>query len=141
MHALLFLLALSPSVHAGDTAPGFSPDPREAKALAKARTDGVDVQVALPRRAEALQAGAATYASRCTVCHGAESEGDGTAAVALHPAPADFTDVARWDATSSGLKRWIIANGIAGTGMAPMGLSGEQATDVLAYIEVNFAQH
>jgi len=72
-------------------------------------------------------------------CHGAAGRGDGPAAPALDPAPADFTNTARWDCSTDGTKFWILQNGIKGTGMAKMGLTDEQAWDVLAYIRSSFA--
>ena len=57
------------------------------------------------------------------------------AGAALPQKPAQFNWNERWDATSMGVKHWVIMNGVAGTAMAPLGLTDDQAWEVLAYIE------
>ena len=44
--------------------------------------------------APAVAEPADVYESQCKVCHGASGKGDGVAAVAYNPKPADFTDAA-----------------------------------------------
>jgi high-affinity iron transporter len=46
----------------------------------------------LPMRAPSLARGAAIYAENCAQCHGASGAGDGPAAQALNPPPADLSD-------------------------------------------------
>jgi len=43
-----------------------------------------------------LAVGQSLYAAKCHICHGANGRGDGPAAAALNPKPADFTKPAFW---------------------------------------------
>lgn len=70
-----------------------------------------------PLNQESIGLGSITYAATCATCHGESGKGDGPAAVALNPAPADLaihvplhTDAELFD---------FIANGIDGTPMVP----------------------
>lgn len=70
-----------------------------------------------PLNQESIDLGSITYAATCATCHGESGKGDGPAAVALNPAPADLaihvplhTDAELLD---------FIANGIDGTPMVP----------------------
>lgn len=87
--------------------------------------------------AAAIAAGKAQWA-KCSACHGETGRGDGAAGAALPQKPANFHDKQRWDATTPGVKHWILLNGIQGTAMAPLGLTSDQAWEVLAYIEAEF---
>lgn len=87
--------------------------------------------------AAAIAAGKAVYA-KCTACHGETGLADTPTAQALPQRPSNFHDKGRWDASSAGVKFWIVKNGVQGTGMAPLGLSDDEAWQVLAYIESEF---
>lgn len=87
--------------------------------------------------AAAIAAGKTQWA-KCTACHGETGMGDGVAGAALPQKPANFHDKERWAATSAGTKHWVVLNGIQGTAMAPLGLTPDQAWEVLAYIEAEF---
>ena len=70
-----------------------------------------------PLNRESIDSGSTTYAATCATCHGESGKGDGPAAVALNPAPADLaihvplhTDAELFD---------FIADGIDGTPMVP----------------------
>src|SRR5262245_25220039 len=80
------------------------------------------------------EAGRALYNSRCWTCHGSTGRGNGPAAAALKPKPADFTDpelvVAR---TGSRLYR-VLTAGVPGTAMAPQDLNEKEKFDLIAYL-------
>ncbi len=120
-------------------AAGYVPDKYAATAYKKAQTAGADV-VKNPKEgdAAAITAGQAIFVAKCVTCHGTGGKGDGPAAVALDPHPADFTDGGRWAASSQGTKQWVVLNGVQGTGMVPPGLSPDDAWAVLAYIHKTF---
>jgi mono/diheme cytochrome c family protein len=74
----------------------------------------------LPQTTATVERGAAVYAANCASCHGATGLGDGAAARALNPRPANLAwlstmPMSRWDA----FMYWSIAEGGVqfGTGM------------------------
>ena len=114
----------------------YTPDDLAKAAYEKAKTAGADAKTN-PKSgdAAAIAAGKTKYDQLCSSCHGAAGMGDGVAGAALPQKPAAFTHKERWDATSTGVKHWIIQNGIAGTGMAGFVADEAQAWEVLAYVE------
>lgn len=103
--------------------------------------------LALP--ATALADGKATYDSMCASCHGATGAGDGVAAAALNPKPANFTDAEVWkriDETGyQGVKgddyiKKVLKEGGAAVGRSPMmaplgaGMTDDQINEVIAYL-------
>ncbi len=113
----------------------YTPDPLAQTAYDAAKAAGADAKTN-PKVADAavLAAGKVQY-EKCQTCHGATGAGDGIAGAALPQKPAQFTWDERWAATSAGTKHWIVQNGIAATSMAPLGLTDDQAWEVLTYIE------
>ncbi|MGH2368428.1 MAG: c-type cytochrome, partial [Chloroflexota bacterium] len=88
---------------------------------------------------ESLAIGRQIYTQNCMVCHGVQGRGDGPAARALRPPPADLaqhvtqhTDGELW---------WWITNGVAGTQMPAWKdvLSDTERWHVLNYIKDAFA--
>ena len=132
---ILLALLLAGVASAG----GYVPDKHVAASYLVAKAKGAD-SATNPKQGDvaAIAAGKALYAQRCVACHGAGAQGDGPAAVAFDPRPADFTDKARWGASSVGFKEWIVINGIKNTGMAATGASDEEAWDILAYLEDSY---
>jgi caa(3)-type oxidase subunit IV len=61
---------------------------------------------------------AGPYASVCASCHGAGGAGDGVAAPALNPPPANFTDPAFWAARSDDQVAQAILQGGAAMGLS-----------------------
>ncbi len=117
----------------------YTPDDLAKAAYEKAKAAGADsMENPKKGKAEAIAAGKAEYETKCVSCHGAGGDGMGIAGTALPQKPAQFTWDERWAATSIGVKHWSIMNGIQGTAMAPLGLTDDQAWDVLAYIESEF---
>jgi mono/diheme cytochrome c family protein len=87
--------------------------------------------------AAAIEAGKTEFQSTCLPCHGASGKGDGPAAVALNPKPADLTDAALNSQITSGQRFAIMKNGIPNTGMQPFGaaLSDDKVWELIAYVE------
>jgi mono/diheme cytochrome c family protein len=71
---------------------------------------------AVDPHAEAL----GVFTTRCTACHGARGAGDGAAAAALNPKPANFT-LAAWQksVTDDQIEKVIVAGGAA-LGKSPL---------------------
>lgn len=66
------------------------------------------------------KAGKRTYAQLCSSCHGKAGKGDGPAAAALTPKPADHTDGKRMKALSDQFLFDIIKKGGASVGKSPL---------------------
>ncbi len=118
----------------------YTPDPLAQAAYEKAKAAGADAKTN-PKKgdAAAIAAGKAQYEAKCVACHGPTGHGDGVAGAALPQKPSNFHWKERWDATSEGVKHWVLLNGIQGTGMAPLGLTEDQAWEVMAYLDSEFA--
>jgi len=134
--------AAPPPVAAPVAAPApsgpYTPDEFAAKAYAAAKAANSDGPNPKSGDAAAIAAGKATFAGKCTICHGVSGAGDGVAGASLPQKPSNFHDKVRWDTTSAGVKFWILKNGIQGSAMAPLGLSDDEAWQVLAYLESDF---
>ena len=119
----------------------YTPDDLAKAAYEAAKAAKADAVTKNPKSgdAAALAAGKTHYDTKCASCHGATGMGDGMVGAALPQKPANFAWKERWDATSMGTKHWILLNGVQGTAMAPLGLTPDQAWEVLAYIELSFA--
>jgi high-affinity iron transporter len=80
-----------------------------------------------------LAAGARLFEQRCASCHGPTGHGDGPAAAALNPRPADFHS----DEVMKGLTPFkafnVVRFGVNGTGMAPVTDLDESARWALAF--------
>lgn len=87
--------------------------------------------------AKALADGKAQFDSLCMPCHGTSGKGDGPAAAALKPAPADLTDGAISAQITSGQRFAILKNGIPNTAMQAFGaaLSDDIVWSLVAYTE------
>lgn len=118
----------------------YTPDDLAKAAYDKAVAAGADAKPN-PKAgdAAAIAAGKIQYDTKCVTCHGANGAGDGIAGSALPQKPGQFTWKERWQGTTIGTKHWVVMNGIQGTGMAPLGLTEDQAWEALAYIEATFA--
>lgn len=86
-----------------------------------------------PRAAPDLEEGAALFAQSCAPCHGATGHGDGPAAAALKPRPADF----HADETMASMTPFkafnVIRFGVNGTAMAPFTTLDERQRWALAF--------
>ena len=146
MRQLLFLTVLTGcAAFAGapaGTPPATSsyvPDKFAAAAYARAKAAGADVLLN-PHENDptAIAAGQQIYATRCSTCHGLSGKGDGPASVAFDPRPTDSTDPSPWAFSTAGTRHWIVQNGVKGTGMASVGLTDDEAWQVLAYVKHTF---
>lgn len=79
-------------------APWVAPDAEKAK------------KNPLPNDKKVVEQGAKIAQVNCVTCHGAKGKGDGAAAVALNPKPADWTS-RRVQDESDGELFWKISNG------------------------------
>ncbi len=90
----------------------------------------------------ALADGASDFATFCGSCHGVGGAGDGAAAVALDPKPANFTAPEFWteDKTDDYLAK-VIKEGGAAVGKSPMmapwggSLSDEQIAAIVEHLK------
>lgn len=115
-----FLLsACAPTISSADT---FSPVPPDYAGKAN------------PLGADAAAPGAVTFASHCEPCHGVRGKGDGPAAEALDPHPANLPSVAAQ--VGDDYLFWRISQGRPGTAMVAWGttLTEEQIWQVIAFI-------
>jgi mono/diheme cytochrome c family protein len=91
---------------------------------------------AVPSSPESIQRGQQLFAQNCASCHGPQGKGDGPAAVALNPKPADLTD-AEWKHGGSPQQIYsVITNGVPGTAMVPWASIPEQGRwDLTNYVK------
>lgn len=78
--------------------------------------------------------GRALYNSRCWPCHGPTGRGNGPAAAALRPPPADFTDPDRIVERTAARLHSVLSRGVPGTAMAAQPLSEREKFDVIAHL-------
>jgi mono/diheme cytochrome c family protein len=71
----------------------------------------------IPPSDESLQQGRKLFLQNCSVCHGADGDGKGPAAIALETPPANFLDKKHSAMYGPGEKYWIIGHGTERTGM------------------------
>jgi mono/diheme cytochrome c family protein len=92
--------------------------------------------VVAPATEAQLAMGETTFKQICAACHGDTGKGDGAAAVALDPKPADFTDPAHSSYYSDMGRLHIIKNGVEGTGMVGWAstLNEEQIQSVYQFV-------
>ncbi|MGE0031148.1 MAG: cytochrome c [Steroidobacteraceae bacterium] len=120
-----------------------APAPADTAATAPAP----EATAAAAPAAAANDAGASAYGMYCVTCHGATGKGDGVAAAALNPKPADFSVGAfKYDANGNGTKgdvddiKAIVHDGAAKHGGSPLMapwpmLSAEQLQAVAEYVK------
>jgi len=95
-------------------------------------------------QADAAAAGQELYITNCASCHGNTGAGDGPAAAALDPAPANLQQVAAQ--TTPAFQYWIIHEGGAAAGLSPSMvayngiLSEDQIWQIVTYIDQEFGQ-
>jgi len=80
------------------------------------------------------EAGRLLYDGRCWPCHGPTGRGNGPAAGALKPPPADFTDPDKVAARTGARLYRALSVGVPGTAMAPQRLTEKEKFDLIAYL-------
>jgi high-affinity iron transporter len=89
-----------------------------------------------PASAGDAAAGKSVYQANCMACHGVNADGNGPAAMALQPAPTDFTSASFWDGKSSEALKKTIRSGSPGSSMMAFSqLSDTQIEDIIAFLE------
>jgi cytochrome c553 len=84
--------------------------------------------------------GAETFKTMCASCHGEKGKGDGAAAAALNPKPANFTDPVRAASVTDEYVYKMIKDGGAANGKSPLmvawgpTLGDAKVRDVAAYV-------
>jgi mono/diheme cytochrome c family protein len=108
----------------------------------KTFVDGLDAELRkrtnpLTATPEQLSEAATTFGTACASCHGVKGAGDGPAAAALTPAPANFGDAGRMGLLTDGERFEIIKKGVPGTAMVGLGAawSDDQVWAMLRHIE------
>src|SRR5690606_3606738 len=89
--------------------------------------------IALPQQAPDRTRGQALYQQNCAACHGDSGLGDGPAGTALDPAPTEFHDTARYNASSLFSLFNTVSRGVADTGMVAFSHLDEQSRWDLAF--------
>lgn len=126
---------------AAATMPEVATAPAESSSIAPA------AEATAATTAAASNAGSSAYGMYCVTCHGATGKGDGVAAAALNPKPADFSAGAfKYDANGNGTKgevddiKAIVRDGAAKHGGSPLMapwpmLSADQLQAVAEYVK------
>lgn len=85
---------------------------------------------------QSVAAGKALFAQNCATCHGAAGKGDGPAAVALNPKPANFTTGQfKHGATDAAVFK-TISSGVPGTAMVGWSSIPEKSRwDLVNYVK------
>lgn len=83
-----------------------------------------------------LDKGQQLYATNCQLCHGQNGKGDGLAAAALNPKPADYTKPEFWTSDAAKTIATTIKKGKGQ--MPPFGLDEESVQAIIYYIEHTF---
>ena len=130
------LAAFVPRVAAIDARVQRADDARGVGADCATLVDELVVATGIARTPPAppdLDEGARLFAQSCASCHGATGHGDGPAAAALTPRPADF----HADAVMSGLTPFkafnVVRFGVKGTAMVPFDTLDEKQRWALAF--------
>jgi mono/diheme cytochrome c family protein len=83
-----------------------------------------------------LATGRHLFAEKCQMCHGADGRGNGPAAAAFSPKPADFTKPSFWQNDPREKIRRTVANG---KGMMPaFSLNNDEVKAITDYMEHAF---
>ena len=84
-------------------------------------------------KADAVAAGKQTFTTTCVPCHGSGGRGDGPAAVALNPKPANYTTSAI-SGESDGSLFWKLSEGRGAMVGFKANLSEKQRWELISYI-------
>jgi mono/diheme cytochrome c family protein len=143
--APIMLVAMLAATGCGKKEPEAASAPAPADTAAPAPAP--EATAAVASTATAGDAGSSAYGMYCVTCHGATGKGDGVAAAALNPKPADFSAGAfKYDANGNGTKgdvddiKAIVHDGAAKHGGSPLMapwpmLSADQLQAVAEYVK------
>lgn len=90
------------------------------------------------------QAGKTVFVTYCASCHGKKGHGDGIAAKALTPPPADFSDPKRFKDVTDWELFVAVRDGGQGVQLSPLmpmwssALKDSEQRDVVAYVKASF---
>ena len=96
----------------------------------------VCLSVPTSRAESLLEQGQKVYEANCLLCHGQNGKGDGIAASALNPKPADYTKPSFWTTDAAQHIASTIKNGKGQ--MPPFALDDASVKAVIYYIEHTF---
>ena len=86
--------------------------------------------------ADEYQRGKALFNEKCQLCHGPKGEGNGPAAVAYNPKPANFTDPTFWKDNPEKKIAEAVKNGYKI--MPPVDLKADEIKAIIDYMEHTF---
>ncbi len=86
--------------------------------------------------AEKYEQGKTLFLEKCQLCHGASGQGNGPAAAAYNPKPANFTDLNFWKGDVEKKIAETIKNGYKV--MPPVDLKPDEIKAVIEYMEHTF---
>jgi mono/diheme cytochrome c family protein len=99
----------------------------------KAPADADQLENPLKGNADAIKKGKVQYNKLCSICHGAKGKGDGVAAMALKPKPANFKSE-QIQAQSDGALFWKMTEGRAPMAPYKESLKEEERWQLVNYI-------
>jgi high-affinity iron transporter len=137
------LAAFEPRVAAIDARVQKAGDARGVGADCVALADDLVTATGIARSPAAtpdLDEGGGLFAERCAVCHGPAGHGDGPAAAALNPKPADFHAEAVMAALTPYKAFNVVRFGVKGTAMAPFETLDEKQRWALAFYVFSLRQ-
>jgi cytochrome c5 len=76
------------------------------------------------------------YSNKCQMCHGIKGDGNGPAASAFSPGPADFTNPKFWQNNSENKIADTIKNGMGA--MPPFNLESDEIKAIIKYMSHTF---
>jgi high-affinity iron transporter len=84
---------------------------------------------------QAREAGSASFATNCAICHGVNGDGSGQRREAMRPPPANLT-LPPWSEQTNAVRTYLaIRDGVPGTAMPAWRMLGDQKIwELVAYI-------
>jgi len=125
--------------------PGPSPTPAPAVAGLNVLCQNIPAQYAgkkSPYKFDdraVLTQGKQIYDNQCAACHGPAGKGDGPAAAALNPKPANLTDKAFMQGMPVDCHFYLVSEGVKGTGMPPWKSLGDDSIWKVLIYERSFS--
>jgi mono/diheme cytochrome c family protein len=95
---------------------------------------------------DVIKAAKRIYKRKCKKCHGADGDGQGSAAEDIEIKPTDFTTAGYFDERKDGQLYWILEKGSEGTEMEGFGagtdtnLSEEEMWKLITYMRSEFSE-